>query len=214
MIDTAMEPIYEQMAHEILLMQSNLNKSQLLIGIAGPPGVGKSTTSRRLKQLVADSEILSMDGYHFYRKQLEQFDNPEEAFLRRGAPWTFDAVQFVTDLTNLKVTGFGSFPSFDHGAGDPKEDDISITMEHKVVFVEGNYLLLSEEPWCFVKDLLDSSYFITSDLTTIEDRIIKRHMSVGRSKEVAIDRFQRNDSLNAQLILASAERADQIIQTR
>ncbi len=33
-------------------------------------------------------------------------------------------------------------PSFDHGVGDPVEDDIQVQAHHKYVLVEGNYLLL------------------------------------------------------------------------
>lgn len=39
-----------------------------------------------------------MDGYHYYKHQLDQFDDPEEAHARRGAAFTFDADRFVNDV--------------------------------------------------------------------------------------------------------------------
>ena len=33
-------------------------------------------------------------------------------------------------------------PSFDHGVGDPVEGDIVVGPDHRLVLVEGNYLLL------------------------------------------------------------------------
>jgi hypothetical protein len=40
------------------------------------------------------------------------------------------------------AAGVGRFPSFDHAVGDPREDDIHITLQHRVILIEGNYLLL------------------------------------------------------------------------
>lgn len=38
-----------------------------------------------------------MDGYHLYRKDLD-----EEGHRRRGAPFTFDSEKFKNDLSKLK----------------------------------------------------------------------------------------------------------------
>lgn len=40
------------------------------------------------------------------------------------------------------VAGMVLVPSFDHGVGDPIEDDIRVEQHHRIVLVEGNYLLL------------------------------------------------------------------------
>ena len=40
------------------------------------------------------------------------------------------------------IAGRGKFPSFDHGIGDPVDDDIAVEPEHRVVLIEGNYVLL------------------------------------------------------------------------
>jgi pantothenate kinase len=43
-----------------------------------------------------------MDGYHYYRHQLDQFDDPVEAHASRGAAFTFDSEKFVEDVTTAK----------------------------------------------------------------------------------------------------------------
>lgn len=58
-----------------------------------------------------------MDGFHFYKAQLKQFEDPEEAFARRGAVWTFDAERFAATVLKIKQDGQGTVPSFDHGYG-------------------------------------------------------------------------------------------------
>ena len=49
------------------------------------------------------------------------------------------ALMLVCELTDeVRV------PSFDHGVGDPVEDDIAVRPRHRVALVEGNYLLLGK----------------------------------------------------------------------
>ena len=79
--------------------------SQVWIGVAGPPGSGKSTLANKLcKKLGAIATILPMDGYHIPKEKLSQAD-----FQRRGAPWTFDAAQFVCDIKAARLLLFGRF---------------------------------------------------------------------------------------------------------
>lgn len=40
--------------------------------------------------------------------------------------------------------GQHSLPSFDHAVGDPVEDDIIIHAHHRVVLIEGLYVLLGK----------------------------------------------------------------------
>lgn len=56
-----------------------------------------------------------MDGFHYYKAQLKEFENAEEAFAKRGAVWTFDADRFASTVRKIKSKGEGKVPSFDHG---------------------------------------------------------------------------------------------------
>ncbi len=185
-----------------------------MVAIAGPPGAGKSTTARALVTLISGSVLLPMDGYHYTKAQLSAFDDPQEAFRRRGAHWTFDGPKFVGDMKALKENHDGRFPSFDHGIGDPIEDDIEITAESRVVIVEGNYLLQDIDPWRELKDVFDFSYFIYAPIEVIEGRIFKRHVSVGRTEEQALERVKTNDAPNAREILECKDRADKVVYSQ
>jgi len=109
-------------------------------------------------------------GYHYYRAELDAgvAGDPAQAHARRGAHWTFDAPAFVACVRSLKEAGGGhaasgsarnddggephgdeeeaavAVPSFAHGVGDPVPDDIRVAARHRVLLVEGNYLLLGE----------------------------------------------------------------------
>ncbi|KAG8047936.1 hypothetical protein GUJ93_ZPchr0012g19436 [Zizania palustris] len=49
-------------------------------------------------------------------------------------------------------------PSFDHGVGDPVENDIFVKPQHKIVIVEGNYLFLEEDGWREIRALFDEKW--------------------------------------------------------
>ncbi len=210
--DEAMFDVYHAMSLEILQVVIEKNR-QVVIGITGPPGAGKSTVAQSIANIIPDSIVVPMDGYHYTKAKLNTFDDPKEAFRRRGAHWTFDGEKFVHDLEQLKSHRSGKFPSFDHGVGDPVEEDITVTTHHKVVLVEGNYLLLDIEPWKQIKGILDFTYFINCDESILRDRVIKRHMKTGRSEEEAIERVETNDILNAREIQLAISRADKVIQS-
>ncbi|KAJ1957474.1 hypothetical protein GGI12_005016, partial [Dipsacomyces acuminosporus] len=80
---------------------SKLSSDRFIVAISGEPGTGKSYLSAKIAEKVNElsgkqlAQIVPMDGFHLTKAQLSQMDNPEEAFRRRGAPWTFDGAKFV-----------------------------------------------------------------------------------------------------------------------
>ena len=90
--------------------------------------------------------------------------DPENAFVRRGAAFTFDAQAFIKLVRRLRTEPVTkrddpelSFkaPSFDHAVKDPVVDDIYLSSAEDLILLEGNYLLLNEPPWCEIADLVD-----------------------------------------------------------
>ena len=248
------------------LHPSGNKEKQIIVGIAGPPGGGKSTLAKQVlrqfrklerkennyankteeeeddenenenenenehhhhqqqQQQQSDNsnnnsagfniEIVPMDGYHYYRHQLEKMDNPQHAFAKRGAPFTFDSERFVNDIVNLRKTGSGSFPSFDHGKGDPVENDIRVDHKrHKIVLVEGNYLFLTEQPWSRLLDenCFDETWYVNCPVEEATKRVIDRHIRTGKTRETAELRAYSNDLVNAKLVDANKRFADVLI---
>ncbi|RVX20903.1 putative uridine kinase C227.14 [Vitis vinifera] len=208
-----------------------VNEKLRIVGLAGPPGAGKSTLASEVawrvnklwpqKASSFDSQVgppdvaavLPMDGFHLYRHQLDAMEDPEEAHARRGAPWTFDPTRLLTCLKRLRHEGSVYAPSFDHGVGDPVEDDIFISLQHKVVIVEGNYLLLQEGDWKEVSSMFDEKWFIEVDIDTSMERVVKRHVSTGKPPDIAKWRIEYNDRPNAELIIKSKKNADLVIRS-
>ncbi|KAG5567503.1 hypothetical protein RHGRI_002899 [Rhododendron griersonianum] len=240
-----MDDIYNALAERLVptaAVASNPNFKHI-VGLAGPPGAGKSTIANEIvrrvnklwpeKSCSFDSQadppevaaVLPMDGFHLYRHQLDAMEvviplfmtllmsDPEEAHARRGAPWTFYPELLLKCLNTLRVQGSVYAPSFDHGVGDPVQDDIFVNLQHKVVIVEGNYLLLDKGVWKDISSVFDEKWFIEVDIETTMQRVLKRHISTGKPLDVAKWRIEHNDWPNAELIMESKKNADLIIKS-
>lgn len=207
---------YDELARELKEKAACLtNGEQFWLGIVGGPGSGKSTLAAELKRHLGGLlVVIPQDGYHYYRSQLDLMDDPVEAHRRRGAPFTFDTTRFVNDLIKARKNAEGAFPSFDHHTADPIENDIQLTLQDRIVLVEGNYLLLNAAPWSRLREeVFDETWFLNVPVQESNRRVMARHMKVGLTEEEARQRVVTNDGLNAELIMKeSPANADRIIQ--
>ncbi|MBT8360689.1 MAG: uridine kinase [Desulfobacterales bacterium] len=207
---------HKDLAAELRQKVSQLtSNSQFWIGLAGGPGSGKSTLAQALKARLGKLlTIIPLDGYHYYRRELDAMEDPVEAHARRGAPFTFNSSRFVNDLIRARGSGEGVFPSFDHALGDPVEASIQLHKGSQIVLVEGNYVLLDTEPWCQLRDsVFDETWFLDVPVAECNRRVCKRHVETGLTETQAKLRVATNDSINAELITNISRRnADRIIR--
>ncbi len=188
-----------------------------ILGIAGPPGAGKSTLAQALVDLLGAQEppdggntpwvaLVPMDGFHLADTQLERLGLRDG----KGAPETFDVRGYLALLGRLRseVGETVYAPGFERTLEEPIAAAVAIEPSVQLVVTEGNYLLLADEPWCRVKPLLDDAWYVDHDEEDRVPRLIARHVEFGKSPEQAREWVLRSDEANTRLVAASAVRAD------
>ncbi|TDR56291.1 pantothenate kinase [Halomonas ventosae] len=176
-------------------------RQRLLVALAGPPGAGKSYRSEQLLQAIDDAlpgqgVVVPMDGYHFDNAVLGEALLPV-----KGAPHTFDAEGLRVDLERIRRADAAvAVPVFDRPLDLARAGGRLVTREHRIVIVEGNYLLLDQEPWRALHGLFDLSVMLEVDDATLEQRLIERWLAMGRDAEAARRKALDKDMPNARLI--------------
>lgn len=190
-------------------------KKRVLIALAGPPGAGKSTLADALVQRLntsspeAPAVVVPMDGFHYDNLILEA----RGLRGRKGAPETFDASGFLALLHRLRdVTNDVAIPVFDRSMDLSRASARMIEPRHRLLVVEGNYLLLDRPVWRDLRPLFDMTIFLKPTLATIEERLIQRWLDHGYQRDEAITKARGNDLANAEVILAESGPADLTLQ--
>lgn len=184
---------------------------RVIIGIAGPPGAGKSTVAAALVHELGQGAVLvPMDGFHLSNQVLQSLGRRD----RKGAPDTFDATGYVALLRRLRspCADVVYAPVFRREIEEPIGAGIPVPPEASVVVTEGNYLLLDSHPWRQVRDLLDAAWYLEVDDAVRMKRLIARHVEFGKTPDAARAWAERSDQRNADIIAASAHRADLLLR--
>ncbi|MER9582868.1 nucleoside triphosphate hydrolase [Mesorhizobium sp. M0276] len=184
--------------------------SRFIVAIAGPPGAGKSTLSARLRELLPEgtSEVVPMDGFHYDDAVLER----RGLRARKGAPETFDFAGFEALLKRIRAGEPDiAIPVFDRSLELSRAAASIVAAETKFILVEGNYLLLDEEPWSRLAPLFDFSIFVDVPRDELERRLLERWHGHGRSDEDARSWIASNDMPNIDRVIARRRAADLVI---
>ncbi len=174
--------------------------SRCIVAIAGPPAAGKSTLTQQLISEIStdnnwpEAALVPMDGYHLDNIQL----NNAGTLDRKGAPHTFDIGGLHSLLSRLRTNETPIYaPEFDRVSDLSRNSAIRIEAEHKLIIVEGNYLLLNAVDWKELDVFFDLSILIDVPEAMLKKRLVQRWLEHGLSESDAIARAELNDLPNA-----------------
>jgi len=181
-----------------------------VLGIAGAPAAGKTSLAWQLaNQLGTRAVVVGMDGFHLAQVELHRLGRMD----RKGAPDTFDAHGYVHLVRRLSQgTEFVYAPEFRREIEEPIAGAVPIPEDTPLVITEGNYLLLKEQPWGELRQVVDETWFLAPDEEERLERLVTRHRHYGRSLLEAKQRALGSDQRNADLIAPTAERADLVVE--
>ena len=184
---------------------------RVLLGIAGPPGGGKSTLAQAIAVELGDAaRVVGMDGFHLAQRELVRLGRAD----RKGAIDTFDAAGYLALLRRLRdrTEEVVDVPLFRRDLEEPIGSAVPVPRDVGLVVTEGNYLLAGEGPWRHVRAVLDEVWYAATPEETRLERLIARHVAHGRAPAAARAWALGPDQRNAQLIATTRPRADLVVE--
>ena len=171
--------------------------SRFILAISGPPGSGKSTISSLIANSLGEcAKIVPMDGFHLENQRLKDLN----LFHRKGSPKTFDAYGFLELIRNIRKKESLTFPIFNRDADETIKDAETLCPKHKIIIIEGNYLLLNKHPWSDLKEYFDLSIYLEVSDIKLEKRLTDRWIEHGLDPISASVRAINNDMANVSYV--------------
>ena len=185
------------------------SERRIIVYLAGPCGVGKTTLSLLLESLAlnhteSSAQAIGIDGFHHTKDYLNSHymcKNGGDVLMRdvKGSAETYDFEKLRDKIAALKH-GDIYWSGYDRIIHDVVED---VTFVHgQIVFIEGNWLLLDEPHWRDLAQFCDYSIFINAKRETLIRRLTERKIMGGLSKDEAKKFVMRSDAENIERILS------------
>ena len=189
------------------LIQQRSSQGRILVALAGPPGSGKSTLADELESALNQEQpeqamILPMDGFHYDDLYLV----PAGLRTRKGAPQTFDVWGFYHILRRLRERQeeFVAVPVFDRDLEIARAGARLIPAKVPVILVEGNYLLLQQEPWSQLRLLFDVAVLLEVPEAVLGERLTARWQHYELPSEEIAAKVNENDLPNGRYVMAES----------
>ncbi|MDH6219665.1 nucleoside/nucleotide kinase family protein [Streptomyces pseudovenezuelae] len=209
-------PLYGNPSLDILTQRALhlARDGRALLGIVGEPGAGKSTFAEQLLARLEKARpglavAVSMDGFHLAHKVI----GARGQSARKGTIDTFDADGFLAFLrrTRDETANTVWWPEFDRELEDAVSGATEVTTHHRLVIVDGNFLLATQDPWRQAKNLLAETWFLDARPEPRRERLTRRYISYGFTPETARAKTLGVDEDTSALIRSTVSRADLVL---
>lgn len=166
-------------------LHAGKTKMPYIIGVGGSVAVGKSTTARVLKALLArwpstpKVDLVTTDGFLYPNAVLES----QGLMDRKGFPESYDRPAILEFLNRIKA-GDRSVPApvYSHFSYDIVEGQHVVVDQPDILILEGLNVLQTGtmprdgEAIPFVSDFFDFSIYLDADIATVEEWYVSRFL--------------------------------------
>ncbi|MDQ1028998.1 pantothenate kinase [Streptomyces umbrinus] len=183
-----------------------------VLGLAGPPGAGKSTLARALVERIGEgAAYLPLDGFHLSNAQLERLS----LTARKGSEPSFDVWGYVDLLRRvLDETGRDIYvPDYDRTLDEPVAARHVVPPAARLIVTEGNYLACDLPGWRDAHVFMEECWYVEAPGDVRQVRLVERQLAGGRNEAQARDWVATNDDPNGELVEKSRDRCHRILST-
>ncbi|MFI6344403.1 nucleoside/nucleotide kinase family protein [Streptomyces sp. NPDC050560] len=189
--------------------------ARVLVGLAGPPGAGKSTLARALVAEVerghgaGSAAYLPLDGFHLSNAQLARLGLTS----RKGSEPSFDVRGYAALLARVREdTGHHIYvPDYDRTLHEPVAARHVVPAGARLVVTEGNYLVCDLPGWREATALLAARWYVDTPPGLRRERLVRRQREGGRDEAAALAWVAGNDWPNTELVERHRSRADRFL---
>ncbi|XOK11265.1 type I pantothenate kinase [Agrobacterium tumefaciens] len=197
------------------LNMADVNKTPFVIGIAGSVAVGKSTTARILKELLArwpsspKVDLITTDGFLYPNEVLRR----ENLMERKGFPESYDIGALLRFLSAIKAGQPNvKAPRYSHLTYDVLPNEFTVIDQPDILIFEGINVLQSRDLPAggrivpIVSDFFDFSIYIDADEDLIHNWYVNRFMNLRKTAfRDPNSFFNRYASISEEAALSIAE---------
>ncbi|AUC11273.1 type I pantothenate kinase [Agrobacterium pusense] len=197
------------------LNMADVNKTPFVIGIAGSVAVGKSTTARILKELLArwpsspKVDLITTDGFLYPNEVLRR----ENLMERKGFPESYDIGALLRFLSAIKAGQPNvKAPRYSHLTYDVLPNEFTVIDQPDILIFEGINVLQSRDLPAggrivpIVSDFFDFSIYIDADEGLIHNWYVNRFMNLRKTAfRDPNSFFNRYASISEEAALSIAE---------
>jgi pantothenate kinase len=217
---TTLQNVFNPLVHELANRYASESARPYCVVLSGPPGCGKSATAAVLKEgllrLGVSTHVLPLDGFHMTNETLKnRYTNrggqTVSLYTLKGAPETYDLQGLETCLHKLRAGERFYWPLYSRVTHEPEAQGILIENPHCLYIIEGNYLLLQNEPWGHLRSFFNRAIFIQSKERLLKRRIVARKKRGGYSAVYARRQYRQSDRCNIEEVLTRSGNWDHLL---
>jgi type I pantothenate kinase len=171
-------------------LNTTVAKAPFIIGLAGSVAVGKSTTARIMRALLARwsnhprVDLVATDGFLHPRHVLEE----RGIMQRKGFPESYDLRALITFLSEVKAGRAGlAVPVYSHLTYDIVPDQFHVIDQPDVLIVEGLNILQAgngsarQSQHLFASDFFDFTMYVDAEVGHIRRWYIERFFALRKT---------------------------------